>query len=149
MPLAWFAIVKVLNSNTMYKNFFHLRGIFQSSESKTNFINIYGFFGGGGEIRLWYPNVHTHDHITIIRPPMLKPGQGMIHRLKCELVYALALSKSRSASWWSPGAESMMELLSVVETRMVVGGGRQCGGSCCLGQKAWKKWHEKKGKLVI
>lgn len=80
---------------------------------------------------------------------MLKPGQGMIHRLKCELVYTLALSKSRSASWWCPRAESMMELLSVAETRMVVGGGRRCGGSCCLGEKAWKKCHERRGNCDL
>lgn len=48
---------------------------------------------------------------------------GMIRRLKKELGCALAVSDSGSASWRCPPAGSMMELLSVAETRMVVKAG--------------------------
>lgn len=62
---------------------------------------------------------------------MLQPSQGMIQRLKRELVYALALSHNSQRCL--PG-ENMMELLSVAETRIIVGGGG-AGGVIVLERK--------------
>lgn len=81
-----------------------------------------------------YSFMHGEDNTAVNRPPMLK--SGMIHRLKKELVCALAVSDSGSASWWCPQAGSMMELLSVAETRMVVkAGGQGELGGWSLGEK--------------
>ena len=62
---------------------------------------------------LWHPCMHTQDYSTMNRPPMQQPSQGMSQRLKCELVYSL----SHCFNCDGCRGESMMELLSVAQTR--------------------------------
>lgn len=72
------------------------------------------------------PIMHAHTGLcTVNRPPMLWPSQGMIQRLKCDLVHVLSLSNSFTVM---PAGESMMELLRVAVARIVVGEGGGGGG---------------------
>lgn len=72
--------------------------------------------------------MHAHTGLcTVNRPPMFSPSQGMIQRLKCDLVHALALSLSNSFTVM-PAGESMMELLRAAVARIVVGEGGGGGG---------------------